>query len=303
MRPFPTAGRPAHRGAVSPVATLVAPLLASLLLAPPASLAAQRAGPSAGSGPSATTIAPPATSAAVSNSLFGSLAWRNLGPNRGGRSISVTGTVARPLEYYFGATGGGVWKTTDAGVTWNPIGDGQFATSSVGSIAQCEANPDVVWAGMGETQFRGNVIPGDGVYRSTDAGKTWTHMGLASKTGQQMIARIRIDPANCERVFVAAFGDPFGPNEERGVYRTTNGGSSWERVFTAATRPAPSTSSSIRPTRRSSTPASGKPTATTGRCSRAARAAASPRAPTAAPPGPTSRRTPAFPRGCGARWA
>lgn len=174
---------------------------------------------------------PTAAAPAVSADLFSSLEWRSLGPNRGGRSIGVAGTVARPLEYYFGAAGGGVWKTVDAGTTWIPVGDGQFKTSSVGAMAQCEANPDIVWAGMGETQFRGNVIPGDGVYRSTDAGKTWTHMGLASATGQQMIARIRIDPTNCDRVFVAAFGDPFGPSEERGVYRTTNGGSSWDRVY------------------------------------------------------------------------
>ncbi len=171
------------------------------------------------------------TASAIPASLYGSLSWRNVGPNRGGRSIAVTGTTARPLEYYFGATGGGVWKTTDAGSTWSPVGDGQFATSSVGAIAQCEANPDIIWAGMGEVQFRGNVIPGDGIYKSVDAGKTWTHAGLASKTGQQMIGRIRIDPANCDRLFVAALGDPYGPSDERGVYRTTNGGTSWERVL------------------------------------------------------------------------
>jgi len=168
---------------------------------------------------------------AVDSMLFRGLAWRNVGPNRGGRSITVAGTVARPLEYYFGATGGGVWKTTDAGATWDPVGDGQFATSSVGAVAQCEANPDVVWAGFGEVQFRGNVIPGDGVYKSTDAGKTWTHKGLDSPTGQQMVGRIRIDPADCNRVYVAVLGDPFGPNEERGVFRTTNGGDRWEKVL------------------------------------------------------------------------
>jgi photosystem II stability/assembly factor-like uncharacterized protein len=181
-----------------------------------------------GGTPVLLTTAPAGTMPAA---LFGGLAWRNVGPNRGGRSIAVAGTGARPLEYYFGATGGGVWKTTDAGSTWNPVGDGQFATSSVGAVAQCEADPDVVWAGMGEVAFRGNVIPGDGVYRSTDAGRTWRHMGLASSTGQQMVARIRIDPANCNRVFVAVLGDPFGPNDERGVYRTTDGGASWTRVL------------------------------------------------------------------------
>lgn len=173
-----------------------------------------------------------ATAAAnVDPALFGGLSWRNVGPNRGGRSISVAGTPSRPLEYYFGATGGGVWKTTDAGATWNPVGDGQFATSSVGAMAQCHADPDVVWAGFGEVEFRGNIIPGDGVYRSADAGKTWTHMGLASSTGQQMVARIRVDPADCNRVYVAVLGDPFGPSEERGVYRTTDGGANWQKVL------------------------------------------------------------------------
>ena len=164
-------------------------------------------------------------------SLFSDLSWRNVGPNRGGRSIAVAATPSRPLEYYFGATGGGVWKTTDAGSTWNPMGDGQFATSSVGAMAQCYADPDVVWAGFGEVQFRGNVIPGDGVYRSTDAGETWTHMGLDSPTGQQMVGRVRIDPNDCNRVYVAVLGDPFGPNEERGVFRSLDGGQSWENIL------------------------------------------------------------------------
>lgn len=168
---------------------------------------------------------------AMDSRLFSSLSWRNVGPNRGGRSIAVAGTSARTLEYYFGATGGGVWKTTDAGVTWAPVGDGQFATSSAGAVAQCEANPDVVWAGFGEVQFRGNVIPGDGVYRSTDAGATWTHMGLQSPTGQQMVGRVRIDPADCDRVYAAVLGDPFGPNEERGVFRSSNGGATWQKVL------------------------------------------------------------------------
>jgi len=168
---------------------------------------------------------------AIDSSLFRGLAWRSVGPLRGGRSIAVTGTTARPLEYYFGATGGGVWKTTDAGATWDPVGDGQFATSSAGAVAQCEANPEVVWAGFGEVQFRGNVIPGDGVYRSTDAGKTWVHRGLASSTGQQMVGRIRIDPRDCQRVYVAVLGDPYGPNQERGVFRSLDGGASWRKVL------------------------------------------------------------------------
>lgn len=186
--------------------------LALALLLPDAALQAQ----------STTTVDP---------ALFSGLSWRNVGPNRGGRSIAVAATPSRTLEYYFGATGGGVWKTTDAGATWNPVGDGQFATSSAGSLDQCYADPDVVWAGFGEVQFRGNIIPGDGVYRSTDAGLTWKHMGLDSPTGQQMVSRIRIDPADCNRVYVAVLGDPFGPNEERGVYRTTDGGASWQKIL------------------------------------------------------------------------
>lgn len=169
--------------------------------------------------------------AGMDPSLFSSLTWRNVGPNRGGRSIAVAATPSRPLEYYFGATGGGVWKTTDAGNSWNPVGDGQFATSSAGALDQCYANPDVVWVGFGEVQLRGNVIPGDGVYRSTDAGETWEHRGLASSTGQQMVGRVRIDPNDCNRVYVAVLGDPYGPNDERGVYRTTDGGATWERIL------------------------------------------------------------------------
>lgn len=186
-------------------------------------------------GPLAPVHAQPAP-AEVDGRLFSALSWRNVGPNRGGRSITVTGTSARPLEYYFGATGGGVWKTTDAGSTWNPVGDGQFKTSSAGAMAQCQANPDVVWAGFGEVQLRGNVIPGDGVYRSTDAGETWTHMGLASSTGQQMVGRVRLDPADCNRVYAAVLGDPFGPNEERGIYRSTDGGANWQRVLFRSNR-------------------------------------------------------------------
>jgi photosystem II stability/assembly factor-like uncharacterized protein len=199
---------------VLPRATVLALVTATLLLLP-GTIQAQQA----------------VTSAEMNAALFSGLAWRNVGPNRGGRSIAVAGTPARPLEYYFGATGGGVWKTADAGATWTPVGDGQFATSSAGAVQQCHANPDVVWAGFGEVQFRGNIIPGDGVYRSTDAGKSWTHVGLASSTGQQMVSRIRIDPTDCDRVYVAVLGDPFGPNEERGVFRSTNGGQSWEKIL------------------------------------------------------------------------
>src|SRR4030088_255939 len=124
-------------------------------------------------------------------SIFASLTWRSIGPPRGGRSIASAGSSARPLEYYFGAVGGGLWKTTDGGLTWRPVTDGQLHSSSVGAVAVSESNPDVVYIGMGEVELRGNIMQGDGVYKSTDAGKTWKHSGLASS---QAISRIRVHP-------------------------------------------------------------------------------------------------------------
>ena len=123
--------------------------------------------------PAATPAAP-----TDNNGPFGALKWRSVGPARGGRSIAVAGSAARPYEYYFGATGGGLWKTTDGGTTWEPVTDGQIESSSVGAVAVRESNPDIVYIGTGETQLRGNIMQGDGVYKSTDAGKTWTHVGL-----------------------------------------------------------------------------------------------------------------------------
>jgi photosystem II stability/assembly factor-like uncharacterized protein len=161
-------------------------------------------------------------------SVLSNLRWRNLGPLRGGRSIAVAGSAARPLEYYFGATGGGLWKTTDGGVTWNPVSDLFFKTSSVGAVAVAPSNPDIVYAGMGETELRGNIIQGDGIYKSTDGGRTWTQSGL-EKT--MAIARIRVDPANANLVYVAAFGDPYGKNPERGIFRSKDGGKNWERIL------------------------------------------------------------------------
>ncbi|HZU22081.1 MAG TPA: hypothetical protein VE998_04555 [Terriglobales bacterium] len=157
---------------------------------------------------------------------FKALKWRNVGPVRGGRSIASTGVVGRPNEYYFGAVGGGLWKTTDGGQTWNPVTDGQLHSSSVGAVAVSESNPDVVYIGMGEACLRGNIMQGDGIYKSTDAGKTWQHMGLDDS---QTVARIRISPTNPDVVYAAVFGHPAGPNDTRGVYRSRDGGKTWER--------------------------------------------------------------------------
>ncbi len=160
--------------------------------------------------------------------IFASLEWRSIGPARGGRSITCAGSPGRPNEYYFGATGGGLWKTTDGGITWRPITDGQIHSSSVGAVAVSASNPDVVYLGMGETQLRGNIMQGDGVYKSTDAGKTWKHIGLADT---QAISRIRIHPTNPDIVYVSALGHPYGRNTERGVFRSKDGGQSWEKVL------------------------------------------------------------------------
>src|SRR5438477_3129261 len=142
-------------------------------------------------------------------SIFGSLSWRSIGPPRGGRSIASAGSSARPLEYYFGAVGGGLWKTTDGGNTWRPVTDGQLHSSSVGAVDVSESNPDVVYIGMGEVELRGNIMQGDGIYKSVDAGKTWTRSGLDDS---QVISRILVDPGNPDIVYAASFGHPYGPN-------------------------------------------------------------------------------------------
>ena len=160
--------------------------------------------------------------------LLPPLQWRSIGPDRGGRSIAVAGHRDRPFEYYFGATGGGLFKTTDGGSSWFPVTDGQVGSASVGAVTVAESDPDVVYIGMGEVQLRSNVLQGDGVYRSSDGGRRWNHLGLAET---HAIARIRVHPTDPDRVYVAALGHPFGPNPERGVFRTTDGGETWEKVL------------------------------------------------------------------------
>ena len=161
-------------------------------------------------------------------SFYGGLNYRNVGPVRGGRSIAVGGSTTRTNEYYFGATGGGVWKTTDGGTTWRAVSDRDFKSSSVGAIGVCEANPDIVYVGMGEVQLRGNIMQGDGVYKTTDGATTWKHVGLPES---QAIGRIRVHPTNCDVAYAAVLGHPYGPNPERGVFKTADGGKTWQRIL------------------------------------------------------------------------
>ncbi len=167
-------------------------------------------------------------SAQVDFNALKELKYRNIGPFRGGRVLAVAGVTSQPSTYFFGATGGGIWKTTNGGSSWLPVADGQLKTGSVGALAISESEPNVIYAGMGEACVRGNVSNGDGVYKSVDGGKTWTNIGLADSFH---IGRIAIDPRNADVVFVAALGHLFGPNEERGVYRTKDGGKTWKKVL------------------------------------------------------------------------
>ena len=156
------------------------------------------------------------------------LEWRNIGPHRGGRVVAVAGHPTRPMVFYFGGAAGGVWKTTDGGTYWENISDGFFNTASVGAIAVSEADPNVIYVGMGESCIRGDVSHGDGVYKSTDGGKTWSNMGLAET---QHIARIRIHPKDPDTVYVAALGHMTESHEARGIYRSCDGGKTWDRVL------------------------------------------------------------------------
>ncbi len=171
---------------------------------------------------------PAAFGQAVDGSYLELLKWRSIGPSRGGRVLAVAGHPENPLVFYQGTAGGGVWKTEDGGLAWHNVSDGFFGTGSVGAIAVAPSDPDVVYVGMGETCIRGNASIGDGVYKSVDGGKTWTHLGL-EKTLQ--IARVRVHPQDPNLVYVAALGDAWGPNPERGVYRSRDGGTSWEKVL------------------------------------------------------------------------
>jgi photosystem II stability/assembly factor-like uncharacterized protein len=175
------------------------------------------------SGPPAT----PQPGAQVDPALFSAMQWRNIGPFRGGRALAAAGVPSVPGLFYFGAAAGGVWKTIDYGATWKPIFDSQ-TNPSIGAIAVAPSNPNVIYVGTGEGALRGDITYGDGVFKSTDAGKTWTHIGLEDT---RQIGALIVDPKNPNIVLVAAIGHAFGPNPQRGVFRSTDGGKSWTRTL------------------------------------------------------------------------
>ena len=164
----------------------------------------------------------------IKQDTLNGLRWRCIGPPRGARSIAVAGDPASPAVFYFGACAGGVWKTYDGGTYWENVSDGYFKTSAVGAIAVAESDPNVVYVGMGEACVRVDGSYGDGVYRSTDAGKTWINVGLQDT---RHISRVRVHPDNPDLVYVAALGHAFGPHPDRGVFRSTDGGGTWEKVL------------------------------------------------------------------------
>ena len=154
--------------------------------------------------------------------------WRNIGPHRASRTRAAAGHASHPYTFYMAAVNGGVWKTTDAGRVWKPIFDDQ-PTGSIGTIAIAPSDANVIYVGSGEGLHRPDLSTGDGIYKSTDAGRTWTHLGLRDA---QQIPNIAVDPKNPNRLFVAALGHPYGPNEERGIYRSTDGGQTFVKVLT-----------------------------------------------------------------------
>src|ERR1041384_2442400 len=163
----------------------------------------------------------------LDSNLYSGLRWRMIGPHRGGRSIAVSGVEGQPNLYYFGAVGGGVWKSVNAGVTWEPIFDGQ-PIGSIGAIAVAPSNPEIIYVGSGEADFRSDLTYGNGVYKSIDGGRTWKNIGL---TASRHISRIAVDPKNPDVVFVAAMGSAYGPGPERGLFRSTDGGPNLIKVL------------------------------------------------------------------------
>ena len=196
-------------------------LVTFALLAPITSLFAQTA-------PARSVRQTVRPSDASDTALYSALEWREIGPFRGGRVTAVAGHDHEPYVYYFGATGGGVWKTTDGGSNWTAVTDSALGAGSIGAIAVAPSDPNVVYVGTGESPLRGNTSPGDGIYKSTDAGKTWRHIGLRD-AGQ--IAHIEVHPRDESLVYVAVLGHAFGPNATRGVFRSKDGGRTWDKIL------------------------------------------------------------------------
>ena len=209
---FPVASRAAtrFRHSVAAAATAVALAAAALALSPPLSRAV------------------PLAAQEVDASYLDLVEWRMAGPTRGGRVLAVAGEPENDLVFYQGTAGGGVWKTEDGGIGWANVSDGYFDTGSVGAIAVSESAPGTLYVGRGEACIRGNASIGDGVYKSTDGGATWTHLGLEATS---QIGRVQVHPTNPDVVFVAALGTPWGPSPDRGVYRSRDGGRTWDKVL------------------------------------------------------------------------
>src|ERR1700733_7265430 len=166
--------------------------------------------------------------------LLAGLQWRDVGPMRGGRSYGVAGHASQPDTFYSGSVGGGVWKTENSGRTWFPISDEGIPIGSIGAIAVAPSNPNIVYVGTGEPDIRSQNSYGIGMFKSLDAGKTWAHIGLEDT---RQIGRVVVDPKDANRVYVAALGHIYGPNPDRGVYRSTDGGATWKKVLFDAARP------------------------------------------------------------------
>src|SRR5687767_4357519 len=164
----------------------------------------------------------------IADSRWQDLRWRNVGPTRGGRVTAIAGVKSQPCTFYMGGVGGGVWKTENCGESWTPISDGQIDTGSIGAIDVSESNPNIVYVGTGSAAIRSNVIIGRGAWKSVDAGRTWQFIGLRN-AGQ--IGSIRVHPGNPDIVWAAALGSPFGPTEDRGVFKTMDGGRTWKKTL------------------------------------------------------------------------
>jgi hypothetical protein len=172
-------------------------------------------------------LAPFASAQSIDSKLYSEMHWRQIGPPRAGRARALAGVPGQPNVFYIGFDNGGVWRSTDYGSTWTPLFDNQ-PTGSIGAIAVAPSDPNVIYVGTGAGIIRPDLSVGDGVYKSTNAGRTWTHLGLRDS---QMIANVEVDPHNPNRLFVAALGHPYGPNAERGIFRSTDGGAHFEKVL------------------------------------------------------------------------